>query len=142
MALFSQSDLVASIPEATQLLALDDNSDGAADTGAFAAVLADAEVWIAGYLEQAGLTLPSPAPSRLKHLGMRYAEYTLWRRRGAAEKAKQVYEEWLARGIKWLERIASGEESLLPLPLGDPAAEPGAITAPAKSHASDGRLMV
>ena len=142
MVLFTQSDQVASIPEATQLLALDDNADGSADSGAFAAVLADAEQWIAGYLEQAGITLLNPPPARLKHLGVRYAEYTLWRRRGGAEKASKIYEEWLEPGMMWLERIARGQEKLSPQAPGDPATQAGAITEPAKSYPSDGRLLV
>jgi len=144
MALFSQSDLLAAMPEAIQLLAADDAAtaedlEDADVVAVFDAIVAEATDWITGYLEQAGLTLAATPPTRLKHLGIKYAEYTLWRRRGHADRAKQIYEEWIKPGADWLAKIASGAESLSPPAEDD---EPsGAIIEDSKTY-NPGGLMV
>jgi hypothetical protein len=140
MSLFSKAELVAAMPEATQHLALDDGDDGQQVDAIFAAVLAEAEAWIGGYLQQAGLELADPPHERLKHAGLKYAEYTLWNRRGHAERAKQVYEQWIEPAMEWLARVARREESLTP---DDEAlTPPGAIVETMRSYPTDGRLPV
>jgi phage gp36-like protein len=142
VALFSQADLIGSVPEIAQLLTLDDDGNSVADDGVFDAVLAEATEWIEGYLEQAGETLADPPPKRLKHLGMKYAEYTLWRRRGHAERTKQLYEEWIKPANAWLDRIAAGSETLEPVAI-DGSADSGGdvISETARTYPTGGGLM-
>ena len=139
MALFSQTDLIAGIPEITQLVTLDDDGDQIADVGVFDSVLAEATDWIEGYLEQAGLSIPSTVPKRLKHLGVKYAEYTLWRRRGHSERMKELFDNWLKPGAAYLEKVSRGEESLA----ADSAADTTGtvISEPARTHDEAGRMM-
>ena len=140
MGLFTQDELTAAVPESIQLLALDDDADNAADSGLFEKVLADAETWIGGYLEQAGLALADYVTNkRLKHLGIRYAEYSLWNRRGQAERTKKIYDEWIKPGMTWLEKVASGAETLTAAAQGGSAAS--VITEPARTYDAAGRLM-
>jgi hypothetical protein len=140
VALFAQEELQAAVPEAIQLLALDDDADDAADTGLFDKILADVENWIGGYLEQAGISLDSVLSNkRLKHLGMKYAEYSLWRRRGQGERSGKIYEEWIEPGMKWLARIATGAEALeVVLTAGAGAT---VVSEPARTFDAAGRLM-
>jgi len=140
MALFAQSDLEDAFPEATSLLAMDDDGDGVADSGVFTRLLAAATEFIEGYLQQCGGSIADPPQKRLKHIGLRYAEYTLWRRRGHTARADAVYEQWLKPEMVWLDRIANGKEALKPGATEDGAAT--AITEPAKTHLSGGGLMV
>lgn len=137
MALFTQADLIGSVPEIAQLLTLDDDNDAIADSASFEAVLAETQAWIEGFLDQAGLTLSDPPQKRIKHLAMKYAEYTLWRRRGHAERTKQLYDEWIHPGAAWLERVATGAETLLPSSGGAEV-----ISEPARTFSSSGGLMV
>ncbi|NQT92544.1 MAG: DUF1320 family protein [Lentisphaerae bacterium] len=140
MGLFTQDDLLSAFPESTQLLALDDDADNEADSGVFDSIMEAAETWIGGYLEQVGIALASVLTNkRLKHLGLRYAEYTLWRRRGHVEKAEAVYDQWIAPGMKWLDRVATGAESLVATPAG--ASEASAVSEPARTYDPAGRLM-
>lgn len=142
MALFTQDDFTAAVPEAFQLLALDDDADGTQDTGLFDKLIAAATTWIEGFLDQAGLELGDPPHARLKHYGLKYGEYELWRRRGHHERAKDIYEQWIAPGEKWLSKIATGQESLTPPTeaTGD-TDQAGVITEDAKTYEDGGRLL-
>jgi phage gp36-like protein len=140
MELFSRNDLIAGIQDASLLLHLDDDSDGAEDSGLLASVHDDALNWINGYLQQAGIELPVSIPARLKHSAVKYAEYSLWTRRGGIERAKSVYDQWIKPAMVWLERIARGEETLVPPDVDDTPA--GAIVEAAKTTNSSGGLMI
>lgn len=137
MSLFTQEDLIAAIPDAEILMAMDDEVNHDTTDEVFDSILADAVRWVNGYLEQAGLAMPEPPPSRLKHCGIKYAEYALHRRRSNSAKAKEIYEEWIKPAMHWLERIATGQESLLPKETDTPG---GIVSEPSRTH-SHGRLM-
>ncbi len=140
MSLFTQTDLIAAIPNVHLLMAMEDDQDSDTIDSVFESILADAERWISGYLEQAGLEIPDPVPSRLRHAGIKYAEYMLHRRRNNATFAERVYEEWIRPASKWLERIATGAESLVPITADD---TPGGLVAePSKLNTPAGGLMI
>ncbi len=140
MSLFTRDDLIAAIPDSHILLATDDDGEDGTDEAVFASVLVDATAWINGYLEQAGLAIPDPVPSRLKHIGVKYAEYALHRRRGNAERAAQVYEEWIKPAMLWLGKIATGAETLLPID--DDVTPGGLVSEPSRTHFPQGGMMV
>jgi len=142
--LYTLADLEAIIPSDFLLLAMDDDGDGIIDQGVFDAIHGMAQGRILGFLEQAGIpAIPDPAPTRLRHFAQRYAEMMLYRRRGQFERARDIQESFLAGEEKWLGRIATGQESLLPA--ADPAASDsisGAIVEDAKSYLSTGGMMI
>lgn len=140
MALFTTDDLKAFIPEAYQVMALDDENFGSLDVPVFNSVHQAAEDWISGYLEQAGITIGDPVPKRLKVAAMRYAEFTIWDRRGEFTRSKAVYENWIANLEKWLGKIATGAETLIPIAAADDTAD--AITEPARTYNPSGGLMI
>ena len=141
MTFFTRADLVAGIQDADLLLHLDDDADGAEDAQLIESLNSEAEKWIMGYLEQAGVEMPSSIPARLQHCAIKYAEYLLWSRRKAAERADKVYEQWIAPAMAWLDKIARGVEVLLPADADDET-PPGAITETAKTTSSGGSMMI
>jgi len=135
--LFTREDLIGGIPDAYILLATDDEVNTDTTDAVFDSVLDDTTKWIMGYLEQAGLALPEPPPSRLKHYAVKYAEYSLHRRRGSP-KADTIYTEWIKPAMTWLDRIATGQEQLTP-----PAETPGGIVSePSRTLPHTGGMMV
>lgn len=138
MSLFTKGDLLAAIPDAYILLATDDSADSDTTDAVFGAILVDASAWINGYLEQACLTLPDPPPARLKHIGVKYAEYALHRRRNNAVMAERIYDEWIRPAMKWLERIATGSESLV----SGETTVGGLVSEPARFQSENGSMMV
>jgi phage gp36-like protein len=141
MAIFTQDDLKAFVPEAYQAMAMDDANTGMIDDDVFDSILQACEDWIVGYLEQAGLTLDDPAPRRLKVAAMRYAEYTLWDRRGHTERADACYKRWIEPLMTWLGKIARGDETLIPLDA-DTTDIAAAIIEDARTYDPCGRLMI
>jgi len=141
MALFTQDDLKAFIPEAYQEMAMDDDGIGMLDETVFASILQACLDWITGYLEQAGLTLDDPAPRRIKVAAMRYAEYMLWDRRGHFEKAKACYDNWIKPAMVWLDKIATGAELIVP-PAPSDETIASVLTEPARTFNPDGGLMI
>lgn len=123
------------------------------DESIFAGILADAERWISGYLDPAGIVLPDPLPARIKHLALQYGRWALYSRHGALEAARDIWKMFLVDGGKWLADVASGKEHLVPqsnaptpvdpvsgLPNPNEYADPdGVISEPSHTWPVDGR---
>ena len=115
MSLFTQTEMIASIPASKMLLGIDDDGDAIEDDGLFDAILRKAEDFVGGYLDQAGIPRwPDPLPARLKIAAMNFALYLLYERRGMQNEKKTQMEDWVSPDRTWLSRIANGEESLSP----------------------------
>lgn len=139
MALFTRQDLIAAIQDASLLALLDDSGTGE-DSVVLAAIQAEAEEWVNGYLEAAGIGIPNPVPARLRFNAIKYAEYGLWRRRGADARAKVLYDDWIAPAAAWLERVALGEERLTAASASDLEAE--AITEKSRLYNESGTMLL
>lgn len=140
MAYITKADLIASIADVRLAQALDDNRDGQEDNGLWAAISAEVDNFIGGYLDQAGISTIDPVPGRLKFAALRYAEYRLLFRSKLPDRAKEVYDQWIKPAMAWLERIATREESLAMESQGSVSG--AVISEPSRIYSESGRLMV
>jgi phage gp36-like protein len=142
MSYFTRGELVSAIDDVNLTKALDDNADGSADSNVFESLLNEVDLFINGYLEQAGISLPlASVPGRLKHLALRYAEYRLCARRNYHDRATDIYNQWIKPGMEWLEKIATGRQTLIDDDA-DADAAAAAITEDAKSYNATGAMIV
>jgi phage gp36-like protein len=110
--LSTSADLKGLIPEDFLIQALDDNSDGAEDTGLFAIILDDAEREIHGYCRQRYVTpIAAPIPDLIVEAAKILTAYRLYVRRGRGGEANPLRDD-ASRIRKKLQAIAEGKEQL------------------------------
>jgi hypothetical protein len=142
MSLFTQAEMVASMPASKMLLGMDDDGDSVEDEGLFASILTSAEDFVGGYLDQAGIARwPDPLPARLKTAGMNFALYKLYERRGMQNEMKTQMENWVSPDRTWLSRIANGEESLSPA-VTEPDTGGAVVSEPARTTTERGYFLI
>ncbi|MEM8954352.1 MAG: phage protein Gp36 family protein [Verrucomicrobiota bacterium] len=141
-AYIAQTDIEGRIPPDFLLQALDDNSDGAADTGVWDRVAEDACQAVDARLAQRYETPFSTTdpPTIVKAAAEVFALEILYLRRGVAATENP----WTSQAETWrkkLDAIAMGHEPLTPdLQRAQPSAN--AITEPSKTTDSAGRTSV
>lgn len=136
----TEEEFKGQLPARFVTAALDDDNDGSADSGVLSAIVTDAENWIDGYLEAAGIEKPVTASlhPRLKHSALKYALYTLYDRRGMSEQAERIYKEWIGPAMKWLEALSTRKENLTPAQGAANASSTSIITETSKLHRTGG----
>lgn len=138
--LASSADLKVLIPDDFLIQALDDNSDGAEDTGLFAAVVDEAEREIHGYCRQRYATpFAAPVPDLIVDAVKILTGLRLYLRRGRAGDDNPFTAE-AARIRKKLQAIAEGNENLTAdmLQQQNPVGE---ISETSRIHSSAGHVM-
>jgi phage gp36-like protein len=105
-------DLKGLIPEEFLVQALDDNGDGAEDTGLLAAIVADAEREIHGYCRQRYVTpFSAPVPDLIVDAAKILTAYRLYVRRGRGGEANPLRDD-ASRIRRKLQAVAEGDEQL------------------------------
>jgi phage gp36-like protein len=139
----TSDDLIAQIPSQYLLQALDDDGDGEADEGVLDAIVAEAEMWVEGYLQEAGITTPDAQGlhSRIKHSVLMYAKYRVFDRRGIREESQAVYDQWIKPAVAWFEKLAVRRAALTPEQGAGKVPGASIITAPSRTHSATGRDM-
>lgn len=141
MSYITQDDLKGLIPAEFLRQALDDDSDGEADSGIWEALESGVEAEIDGKLGQKyAVPFASPIPSVVKAAAMALALWSLYQRRGMSGE-NNPWETQAKEVRAKLDRIGNGDEPLTPGTLGQ---ETGGvvIAEDSKLYVSSGNLLV
>jgi phage gp36-like protein len=104
------AELLARIPTAVQLQALDDNADGTADTGRLTSILDDASRWVDARLH-ADAELSSPYPALAAQAALARACWLVFERAGRNGKDNPALDEMQDFRDR-LDAVAKGEGEL------------------------------
>ena len=141
MPYITQADLATLIPADFIIQALDDDSDRAADAGAWDAVEAEAAQAVDAYLEQRyTLPLATPVPSLVIQSAKIFACEILMQRRGLIGD-KNPFTARANRLRTQLDEIASGERELTPSSGTAQAPSIATITEPAGTVPASGNTL-
>lgn len=112
MAYFDESDLNRAVGAALVLRCLDDDNDGVADSTTLAALVADADAEINGYLSRvyAVATLAASPPPALRRIAVDVGVQLMYLRRPefVNERGETPWQARYDRALKRLREIASG----------------------------------